>query len=95
MNIPRAKGIASFLACFPRFGQRYIATYPWQRNAMNNEHDLGRIDPAFEGFLLKDGKIILPNGYRLGPGYLHAIPIRMQLIATLQRQLETPKQLLL
>jgi len=72
-----------------------IASSPWQRDAMNNKHDLGRIDPAFEGFLLKYGQIILPNGYRFGPGYLHAIPIRMQLIATLQRQLETPKQLLL
>ncbi len=75
---------------------REIATSAWQRNAMtHNKHDLGQLDPAFEGFLLQDGKIILPNGYRLGPGYLHAIPIRMQLIATLQRQLETPKQLLL
>ncbi len=31
----------------------------------NHTADLGRLDPAFAGFKLHDGCIVLPNGYRL------------------------------
>ena len=61
----------------------------------NHNADLGRLDPAFAGFKLYDGCIVLPNGYRYTPGYLYAISIRMQQIAELERERRTPKQLLL
>ena len=57
--------------------------------------DLGKLDPAFAGFWIHNGQIVTPNGYAYPPGYLYAIPLRSQLIAELQRELETPRQLLL
>ena len=57
--------------------------------------DLGKIDPAFAGFAMRDGQIITPNGYAYPPGYLYAIPLNLQLIAELQRERRTPRQLLL
>ena len=65
------------------------------RVTTHNHGDLGRLDPAFAGFKLHDGCIVLPNGYRYPPGYLYAISIRMQQIAELERERRTPKQLLL
>ncbi len=59
------------------------------------KHDLGHLDPAFAGFVLDGGMIHTPNGYSYPPGYLYAIPLRMQLVAELERQLATPRQLLL
>ena len=58
-------------------------------------NDLGRLDAAFEGFTIQDGQIITPNGYAYPPGVLYSIPIRQQLIAELERELRTPRQLLL
>ncbi|KKN49730.1 hypothetical protein LCGC14_0639800 [marine sediment metagenome] len=58
-------------------------------------HDLGELDPAFAGFILQDGQIVTPNGYAYPPGYLYSIPIRQQLIAELERERRTPRQLLL
>ncbi len=60
-----------------------------------NTNDLGRLDPAFAGFKIQNGQIVTPNGYAYPPGYLYSIPIRQQLIAELQRELRTPRQLLL
>lgn len=57
--------------------------------------DLGEYDPAFAGFRIRNGQICTPNGYCYPPGYLYSIPLRQQLIAELQRELETPRQLLL
>ncbi|MCH8100319.1 MAG: hypothetical protein IIB74_07775 [Proteobacteria bacterium] len=59
------------------------------------DNDLGKIDPAFAGFRLVKGEIVTPNGYSYPPGYLYAIPIRLQQIADLQRERNTPRQLLL
>ena len=59
------------------------------------KNDLGHIDPAVAGFTLYQGQIITPNGYAYQPGYLYAIPIRMQQIADLQRERNTAWQLLL
>lgn len=61
----------------------------------NNDNDLGHLDPAFKGFKIYGGQIVTPNGYAYPPGFLYAIPLNMQLIAELQRQVKTPKQLLL
>lgn len=57
--------------------------------------DLGKFDKAFAGFELCDGRIVTPNGYAYPPGYLYAIPIRLQQIAHLESELRTPKQWLL
>ena len=58
-------------------------------------NDLGKLDAAFAGFTLHDGQIVTPNGYAYPPGFLYSIPIRMQLIAELERERRTPRQLLL
>ncbi len=58
-------------------------------------NDLGQFDKAWEGFVIRGGILYTPNGYRYPPGYIYSIPIRMQQISHLQRELETPKQLLL
>ena len=57
--------------------------------------DLGDLDPAFAGFQLVDGQIVTPNGYSYPPGFLYAIPIRLQQVSELQRELATPRQLML
>ena len=61
----------------------------------NYNEDFRQLDPAFAAFKLHDGCIVLPNGYSFPPGYLYAIPKRMQQIAELERERCTPKQLLL
>ena len=58
-------------------------------------HDLGELDAAFAGFTIYDGQIVTPNGYAYPPGYLYSIPLWQQLIAELQRERRTPRQLLL
>ncbi len=60
-----------------------------------SDDDLGKLDAAFAGFKIRNGQIITPNGYAYPPGYLYSIPIRMQLIAELERERRTPRQLLL
>ncbi len=55
-------------------------------------NDLGRIDTAYSGFVIRDGIIWTPGGYPTRPGDLYAIPLKMQLIDELQRKLETPQQ---
>ena len=62
---------------------------------MNNKNDLGELDAAFEGFKIVNGQIVTPNGYAYPPGFLYSIPLRQQLIAELQREQRTPRQLLL
>ncbi len=57
--------------------------------------DLGKLDPAFASFKLRNGEIVTPNGYAYPPGFLYSIPIRMQQIAELERERRTPRQLLL
>ena len=59
------------------------------------DNDLGKLDPAFAGFKIQDGQLVTPNGYAYPPGYIYAIPIRMQLIVELERERRTPRQLLL
>lgn len=62
---------------------------------MKNKNDLGHLDPAWEGFVIQNGILFTPNGYRYPPGFIYSIPIRMQQVSHLQRELETPTQLLL
>lgn len=61
----------------------------------NRAHDLGQFDKAWEGFVIRGGVLFTPNGYHYPPGYIYAIPIRMQQISNYERLLETPAQLLL
>ena len=58
-------------------------------------HDLGEFDDAWKGFVIRGGLMYTPNGYFYPPGYIYSIPIRMQQIANYERELKTPKQLLL
>ena len=72
-----------------------IATRPCQRDGMSTPTDLGELDPAFAGFRLHQGTIVTPNGYAYPPGFLYAIPLRIQLCEELKREVATPRQLLL
>ncbi len=58
-------------------------------------HDLGELDPAWEGFVLRDHIIYTPGGYPLRAGDLNCVQILHQQIANYKVMLQTPAQLLL
>lgn len=57
--------------------------------------DLGKLDPAWEGFRILNGHLWTPNGYYYRPGDIYVIPIRQQQLSHLERETTIPKQMLL
>jgi hypothetical protein len=54
--------------------------------------DLGLVDPRWSGFRLVRGELFTPEGDRVGPGDIRAIPFRRQQLAELQRLALDPRQ---
>jgi len=54
-------------------------------------HDLGQIDKAWEGFIIRNGLMYTPNGYFYPPGFIYSIPIRIQQIASVRARAANAK----
>ena len=54
--------------------------------------DLGLIDPKWNGWMLKDGRLVAPTGMEFSSGEILAIPFVQQLVASYQRDARLPRQ---
>lgn len=54
--------------------------------------DLGALSPAWRGWVLRRDEIISPDNWRFRPGEIQALPLKVQLIGELKRQLARPQQ---
>jgi hypothetical protein len=60
--------------------------------ALHLDGELGVVDRQWQGWKLSRGTLWTPEHQPLRPGDVRAIPYQQQLIAELQRQLQTPRQ---
>ena len=54
--------------------------------AMILSGDLGQIDPAWRGWVLRDGKLISPEGWEADPGDVLSLPLLRAQLATYQAE---------
>jgi hypothetical protein len=95
-----AAAVAAALGLPLRTVRRYKAAgtlpFPWAVVwAVKGLGDLGAVDPAFRGWIVRQGQIFAPEGYGFTPGELSAIPIRTQQLRALERERAEPRQLML